>query len=240
MEKLIKNKKMILLGVLVIFVFGVVSLIVVVNNKKNDGFEEIGVENFLGENVDNGVENRDIIGNNSEEEAGSSNGNEGSVGKAEIFIHIVGEINNPGVVKINQGQRVVDAIEKAGGATDKADLARINLAFILSDGQKVIIPGVNDKDMESYIVDGGGGSVAFSGKSGALGNGVSLVKQKVNINTAGQSELETLNGIGPSIADKIIKYREKNGKFKRVEDLKNVSGIGESKFEGVKDEVCVK
>lgn len=238
MDNLIKNKKMILLGVLVVFVFGVVSLIVVVNNKKNDGFEEIGVENFLGENVDNGVENRDVIGNNSEDEAGSSNGNEGSVGKAEIFIHIVGEINNPGVVKINRGQRVVDAIEKAGGATDKADLAKINLAFILSDGQKVIIPGINDKEMESYIVDGGGGSVLE--KSGVLGSGVSVVKQKVNINTATQSELETLNGIGPSIADKIIKYREKNGKFKKVEDLKNVSGIGESKFEGVKDEVCVK
>ena len=223
MEKLIKNKKMILLGVLVIFVFGVVSLIVVANNKKNDEFEEVGADSFLGENVDNSVENTDVIVNNSED---------------EVFVHIVGEVNNPGVVKIKQGQRVVDAIEKAGGATDKADLAKINLAFILSDGQKVIIPGVNDKEMESYIVDGGGGSVVE--KSGVLGSGVSVVKQKVNINTATQSELETLNGIGPSIADKIIKYREKNGKFKKVEDLKNVSGIGESKFEGVKDEVCVK
>ena len=239
MERLIKNKKLVLLGVLVIFIFGIVSLIVVVNNKKNDGAEEVGVESFLINEV-KGDEVGDNVRENEQEKGGIEAANNDSTAVGEIFIHIVGEVNNPGVVKIKQGQRVIDAIEKAGGATDKANLAKINLAFVLSDGQKVIIPSFNDKEMNSYVIDGGGGNGSVVDKSGVLSSGVSMVKQKVNINTATQSELETLNGIGPSIADKIIKYREKNGKFRKVEDLKNVSGIGESKYEGVKDEVCVK
>ena len=136
-----------------------------------------------------------------------------------------------------KGQRIVDAIEAAGGVTDLADLSKVNLAYVLSDGQKVRIPSVNDKEDDAqYIVSGCDGRVLLDAGNSAVGGGMA---GKVNINTANQTELETLSGIGPSIAAKIIQYREKNGKFRKVEDLKNVSGIGESKFESLKGEVEV-
>ncbi len=89
---------------------------------------------------------------------------------------------------------------------------------------------------DSQYVTENSGTGVVNEEQGNMGN----TTKKVNINTASQTELETLTGVGPSIAEKIIKYREENGKFKSVEDLKNVSGIGESKFEGLKDEVKVK
>ena len=132
------------------------------------------------------------------------------------------------------GARIVNAIEAAGGVTDKADLSKVNLAFVLSDGCKVRIPSVNDEDEDFVSVSvGSGNNVIVDGGDSTNGG-------KVNINTATQAELETLTGIGPSIAAKIINYRNENGKFGKIEDLKNVSGIGEEKFNSVKGEICVK
>lgn len=151
-----------------------------------------------------------------------------------MYIHIVGEVKNQGIVILREGDRVLDAIEKAGGATEKADLSRVNLAFKLSDGQKVCVPNVNDKDDNFvFVYNDGGNSIVED--SNYINN-----KGKVNLNTATQTELETISGIGPSIAANIIQYRKENGKFKKIDELKNVNGIGESKYETIKKEVVVK
>ena len=135
-----------------------------------------------------------------------------------IKIHIYGAINNPGLIEICSGDRVLDAIEKAGGITTEADLTKVNLAYILSDGEKIYIPTVYDEE-EFFSMN---------------------TNSKLNINTANSEQLQQLEGIGESIANSIIEYRETNGKFKELEDLKNVSGIGESKYNKIKDKICLK
>ena len=110
---------------------------------------------------------------------------------------------------------IVDAIEKAGGVTEVADLSMVNLAYKLSDGQKLYIPSVNDKVEEYVVVTSGNGNINNNDVK-VDGN----EKVKVNINTASQTELETLTGIGPSIAERIIQYRKENGGFKKIEELK--------------------
>ena len=104
------------------------------------------------------------------------------------------------------------------------------------DGQKVYIPSFNDKADEYNVVSSEYGNL----NNRSNFNELKKVGDKVNINTATQTELETLTGIGPSLAEKIIQYRKKNGSFKKVEELKNVSGIGDNKFESIKDEVIAK
>lgn len=152
----------------------------------------------------------------------------------KMYIHIIGEINNPGVIELEKGMRIVDAIEKAGGLTSKADLTKVNLVFSLSDGQKVRIPSVDDKEKIEYVIkDSGNNIIENSTFNTDLGGG------KVNINSATQTELETLTGIGPSLAARILEHRNKIGKFKNIEELKNVKGIGQSKFQNIKDEVVV-
>lgn len=151
--------------------------------------------------------------------------------KNKIILHITGEVNSPGIIEIEEGSRLADAIEAAGGFTENADINKINLAYPVKDGQKINIPNVNSVDTSSYITDNIGENIIIED--------ISSNTVLVNINTATQTELETLTGIGPSTALKIIKYREENGKFKTIEDIKNVSGIGDSKFEAIKDEICV-
>lgn len=149
-----------------------------------------------------------------------------------IKIHIIGEIKNPGIIEITEGSRIADAIEKAGGVTKEADVSKVNLAYLLQDGQKVYIPNKNDEEIE-YIEDTAGNNVIVEDKT-------SKKESKVNINTATQTELETLSGIGPSTALKIINYRKENGKFNSIDEIMNVSGIGEAKYESIKDYICVK
>lgn len=149
----------------------------------------------------------------------------------EIIVHITGEVANEGIIKIKKDSRLADVIEEAGGTTEEADLSKVNLAYQIKDGQKIYIPNINDKEIQEYITEEAGDSIIIEQKES---------KSKVNINTATQTELETLSGIGPSTALKIINYREENGKFKKIEDIKNVPGIGESKFENIKEEICIK
>ena len=138
----------------------------------------------------------------------------------EITIHIIGEVKYPGIVILKSGQRIVDAIEAAGGETEEADLNKLNLAQLLNDGDKIYVPNKAD-EIEDYK--------DTTGKSST-----------VNLNTATLEELTSLPGIGESTAQKIIDYRKQNGKFKVIEDLKNVSGIGESKFDNIKDKITVR
>jgi competence protein ComEA len=150
----------------------------------------------------------------------------------KIVIHITGEVEEEGVIELEKGARISDAIEEAGGTTEEADLSNVNLAYSLSDGQKVKIPNINEKDEEIIVVEEkAGDNIIIEGNKSK--------EEKININKAAQTEIETLPGIGPSTALKIINYRNEHGKFKNIEDIKNVSGIGESKFENIKEYICV-
>lgn len=136
-----------------------------------------------------------------------------------IFVHVEGAINEPGLVKVKYGTRLYELIDQAGGETEDADLSRVNLASIVSDEQKIVIPAkiVVSEDMEEEEDE----------------------SSIVNINSASKEKLTTLTGVGESTAEKIIDYREENGYFNTIEDLMNVPGIGESKFNALKDEITV-
>lgn len=141
----------------------------------------------------------------------------------EIIVHISGQVHNPGVVKLELGARVIDAVNAAGGLKNDADLDKINLAKKLQDEDKIYIPKIGE-DIDEKLLD-------FQ-NSAEDGN-------KININTCTKEELMSLPGIGEVLADRIIQYREKTP-FKKVEDLMNVSGIGEKKFESIKDMIIVR
>ena len=140
----------------------------------------------------------------------------------EIYVDISGEIINPGVYKVHEGDRVFQVIEMAGGLTENADTTTINQAETVFDGEKIIVPKVGEDE-------------GYSTTDGSAG----LVNGKVNINKADLTTLETLPGIGVSKAQKIIDYRNSNGKFKKISDIKNVSGIGDATFDSLKDLICV-
>jgi len=135
-----------------------------------------------------------------------------------IFVHIEGQVEKPGLIKVKNGTRMYELIEEAGGETENADLSRINLASIVSDEQKVVVPAKVIVTDESSLEEG----TSF-----------------ININTASKEKLMTLNGIGEGTAEKIIQYRQEIGYFNSIEDLKNVSGIGENKFNGLKDDITI-
>lgn len=141
--------------------------------------------------------------------------------KSEIQVHIAGEVKKPGLYKLADGARINDAVEAAGGFTENADKDSLNLAKVVEDGEQI-------------VVSAKGGGVAETGASASAQN-----NGKVNINTADLTSLQTLSGVGPSTAQKIIDYRTANGKFKTIEDLKKVSGIGDKTFEKFKDKICV-
>ena len=129
-----------------------------------------------------------------------------------IKIHIAGAVILPGVIELNEGSRITDAIEMAGGLAEEANIRKINLAKKIEDGEKIYILYIGEdiSDIIDEEID------------------ISNANSKVNINTATQTELELLTGIGPSTALKIIQYRKANGKFKNIEEIKNIDGIGEA------------
>lgn len=144
---------------------------------------------------------------------------------AIIFVHITGEVMNPSVIEIEKGSRLFEAVEKAGGFTQDADRERINLAQELVDGSQYIIPRQGE-DLVIIKNDGSRAQGVVSENDG-----------KVNINRASKEELKTLNGIGEVLAERIIATRERLGGFSNVSQLLEVEGIGESKFNSIKDQV---
>lgn len=140
-----------------------------------------------------------------------------------IVVHVTGQVNNKGIVVLKEGSRVVDAIQAAGGSSEEADLDKINLAKKLVDEKWIYVPAIGEEEQ----------NLTFEGYDLA-GDG------KININTANASEFETLQGIGPVLAQRIMDFREKQGSFKTTEDIMKVSGIGTKIYEGIKDSIRVK
>lgn len=149
---------------------------------------------------------------------------------AEISVYICGFVNSPGVIKIKEGARLDEAIKMAGGAAAEADLTAVNLAYKLADEDMIYIPEKGEKpSAESRAMPG----VSTVKSAARLNTG------KININTAGESELDTLPGVGPSTARAIIRHRNDNGPFLAIEDIKQVKGIGDAKFDSIKDGITV-
>ena len=136
-----------------------------------------------------------------------------------IFVHVLGAVVEPGLYQLREGDRVVDAIASAGGYTEAADESQQNLARVLSDGEQLYVPVV--------------------GEVPALDPGGAVIGGKVNVNTADEATLETLPRVGPAMAQRIIAWREANGRFAAIEDLMSVTGIGEKTFEGLRELVTV-
>ncbi|MFA5383770.1 MAG: ComEA family DNA-binding protein [Eubacteriales bacterium] len=154
----------------------------------------------------------------------------------EIKVHIAGAVQKPGVYKLNADCRVNDAVSMAV-ALPTADLNSLNLAATLTDGQKITVP-----ELRQAVVLPTGNSALFSAPSGSSQStekNSSTQGGLININTADQSEIESLPGIGPALAGRIIQYREENGPYRVPEDIKNVSGIGEKRYEDIKDKITV-
>jgi competence protein ComEA len=147
---------------------------------------------------------------------------------AVLYVHVAGRVRHAGVYQLHQGDRVIDAIRAAGGARQDADLRSINLAALVTDGEQIIV-----------WKKGPGGSVMASGGGGGSAPGSGSPSQPVNLNTATLDQLESLPGIGPALGQRILDYREQHGPFASVEDLVNVSGIGEKRLEDLRPLVTV-
>ena len=214
LDNLTKKQKIIVIAIAGIVVIGIMYFIY----NKNQVKEDINIEN-------------EILVNN-------VSTNENNTNDDMVIIHITGSVKNPGIVKLKEESRIEDAIEAAGGLTENADITKVNLAYVVEDGTKIKIPSASEEDIgDEDIIDSKSGDNIIIEENTISSNNST---QTININKATEKEFETLPGIGPSLASKIIEYRNQNGKFGSIEDIKNVNGIGDSKYEKIKDLITVK
>lgn len=192
-----KNKKTI---VIIIFLYLILFYAFLFNKKEKESLSLVSNFSSSPESVSNNIEENVVI-------------------PEDIFVHISGEINYPGLLKLKKGQRLYEAIEMAGGVTKDADLDSINLAMVLADEDKIYIPKLGESAPEFLLnIDSG--------------------NSKINLNRATKDELMNLNGIGDKTAEAIIKYRDENG-FNEIEDIMKVPGIGKGKFDKIKDDITL-
>ncbi|MCA1063473.1 helix-hairpin-helix domain-containing protein [Rossellomorea sp. AcN35-11] len=142
----------------------------------------------------------------------------------KVYVDVKGEVVRPGLYEVRQGDRLKFVIDRAGGFTEQADKKVINLAVKVADEMMIYVPRIGEIETPPQI--------------SAL-NGSEPSKDKININTASQEEFETLPGIGPAKASSFVQYREENGPFSSIDDIKNISGIGEKTFEKLKEYISV-
>lgn len=212
-----KKNRIIYTIIIIIIIF---ILIYQVISKKND---------FIYSNFDSNSDVEYI-------ETGINEDERNEIDMNKIKVYITGEINKPGIYELAENSRICDVIEQAGGIKEDANIDDINLAEIIEDGIKIDIPRkTEEKDDKKTNYDSTkeNSNLEIDKKTDTIKTKES--NAKININTATQTELETLPGIGPSIACKIIEYRKENGKFKNAEDIKNVGGIGIAKYEKIKN-----
>ncbi len=176
-----------------------------------------------------------------QEEGGAGDGTpakEVSAAAGKIFVDIGGEVAAPGVYEVTEGTRLFEVINRAGGLTDDADIDVINRAETVYDGQKILIASYEETKNGKNAAGAGGGQTAGNGAGSAQGAD-NTDGEKVNINTADSAELQSIPGIGPSKADRIIEYRNTQGRFSTIDDIKNISGIGNKTFENIKKYIVV-
>ena len=230
MEFIKQNKKIVIIVVTIIFIVGGIIAEKIWESNTEETLSE-DTANIIKEEKSEEFKQTEIKENSIEEME------EDVDEKTKIYVYVTGEVKVRGVVILDEGSRISDAIEASGGITENADISKINLVYVLSDGMKVTIPNKNQVEEDTnfnYVITEAGENetTEISKQKNSL---TSKPNAKININTASQTELETLPGVGPSIALSIINYRKENGKFNNIEDVQNVSGIGESKFNKIKE-----
>ncbi len=161
---------------------------------------------------------------------------EASAQVSHVYVDISGAVAKPGVYKVDSGTRLFQVIEMAGGPTGDAVMDNINQAKEVFDGEKVVIPTPETMDQLGTVSQGAPSGV--QGGAAAAGTN-SKGEDMVNINSADSATLQTLPGIGPAKAGAIITYRQENGPFKAIEDIKNISGIGNKTFEAIKEYLAI-
>ena len=217
LDNLTKKQKVIVLVIAIVVAIGMIYFIY----NKNQITDDVNLENDI------------LVSENVAKEKSLNTTEEN-----EVIIHITGSVKNPGIVRLKEGSRIEDAIEAAGGLTENADISKVNLAYVVDDGTKIKIPSSQEEDIgDEEIIDSGSGENIIIEKNTTSSNKSS---QTININKATETELQTLPGIGASLASRIIEYRSQTGKFGSIEEIKNVNGIGDSKFENIKDLINVK
>lgn len=217
LDNLTKKQKVIVLVIAIVVAIGMIYFIY----NKNQITDDVNLENDI------------LVSENVAKEKSLNTTEEN-----EVIIHITGSVKNPGIVRLKEGSRIEDAIEAAGGLTENADISKVNLAYVVDDGIKIKIPSSQEEDIgDEEIIDSGSGENIIIEKNTTSSNKSS---QTININKATETELQTLPGIGASLASRIIEYRSQTGKFGSIEEIKNVNGIGDSKFENIKDLISVK
>lgn len=218
-----KTAEKALLGIIVVVVLAIFLL-------GGRGEEEISFAGAEGGAAESGLISGGSAGNN--ETGQSEAGETAAFGEGKIYVYVAGAVETPGVVILNEGDRIFHAIDAAGGFSKDAAGERLNLAQIVEDGDKLYVPTF--EELEAAENGEGDGFLPETAGLESSSSG------KININIASSSELQSISGIGAVTAGKIISYREANGKFKNVEDIKNVSGIGDATFEKMKDQICVR
>ena len=223
LDSLSKKQKIIffiLLSIMISVIFYYIYSTIYSNNNFSYNLSNINyIENDLVEN-----NNLDII---------SENDISQDINNDKIIVYVCGAVKESKVISLIENSRICDAIDAVGGLTKEADLTNINLAYILEDGEKIYIPKKGEEINKNNNLNKESSSYTNYSSSELLNN-------KININKATQTELETIPGIGPSTALKIINYRKENGKFTSLEDIKNISGIGDSKYKKIKNYICIK
>ncbi len=151
----------------------------------------------------------------------------------KIYVHVGGAVISPGLYELTEGDRVQQAISLAGGFSEGANADALNLARQVTDGEQIIVPAVQEVTNEDAS------STSSTSQSSSATSSSATATGKVNINTATSEDLQTLKGVGPAMAQKIIDDRTANGPYKTIEDLKRVSGIGDKKFAAIEASICV-
>ena len=219
----LKNKKIIGLVIITIIIF-IASIFLYKQNSSNAFKEEYMTEIFEEESNDN-MEYTETL------EEDTTIINEDSIDRNKIIVEIKGEVAKPDVYQLEEGSIIKDLIDMAGGVTEEADLSRINRAEELLNHELIIIGNIND-ETESSVVQN---NSTYSSN----GNNSDKVSTLININTADLEQLKEITGIGNIKAQSIIDYREANGGFKSLEELKNVDGIGDKTFEKIKEQITL-
>ncbi len=228
-----KRKRYLGIGLLCLFLLGCAKEKIVIETE-----ERIAVETDDGEDTTSREETIPVL-----EESESQPGEEAALEENKtVWVHICGEVLQPGVYELPVGARIWDALLEAGGVTDQAAADYLNQASLLEDGMKITVP--SRKQAEQWETNGETGVQKSGPRQGASGVGAEGQEAgeqsgKVNLNTADETTLCTLPGIGASRAKSIIAYREKNGPFTQIEDIMKVTGIKEAAFAKIKDYICV-
>ncbi|MDR0853508.1 MAG: helix-hairpin-helix domain-containing protein [Clostridiales Family XIII bacterium] len=227
-----KKRKMILAGFVICFVV-VIALVQVFSDGDDAG--EIIVGDTALQDDSSGDED------GSGDENAAAEAEKATKSSAVIMVDVGGAVNTPTVVAMSEGSRVVDAIELAGGLRDDANVQTINQAQVLEDGQKIYIPTNDEVASGLEKARGAGTTGSGTGMTGYDGgvSGGDVNSDKININSSDGAALQQITGVGPATAQKIIDYRTSNGKFAKIEDIMNVSGIGQKTFEKMKEHICV-